>query len=109
MEYLIEGVRNIYHKDCKKFVESNKQLMDDVKYNNYPILKPMFDLKPNTFKELIKNIYGMDCYFLNETLRETNIDINIQMLLLRYYCASNEKNMSLVVLKNKTIDKSEDI
>ena len=109
MEYLIEGVRNIYHKDCKKFVEANKQLMDDVKYNNYPILKPMFDLKPNTFKELIKNIYGMDCYFLNETLRATNIDINIQMLLLRYYCSSNDKNVSLVVLKNKMIDKSEDV
>lgn len=109
MEYLIEGVRNIYHKDCKKFVEINKQLIDDVKYNNYPILNPLFDLKPNTFKELIKNVYGMGCYFLNETLRETNIDINIQMLLLRYYCASNKKNVSLVVLKNKMIDKNEDV
>jgi hypothetical protein len=109
MEYLIEGVRNIYHKDCKKFIEVNKQLMDDVIYNNYPMLKPMFELKPDTFKELIKNIYGMDCYFLNEALRGNEIDINIQMLLLRYYCASNDKNVSLVVLKNKTIDKSEDV
>lgn len=49
MEYLIEGVRNIYHKDCKRFVESNKQLMEDVKYNNYPTLKPLFDLKPDDF------------------------------------------------------------
>jgi len=109
MEYLIEGVRNIYEKDCKRFVDANKQLMEDVKYNNYPTLKPLFDLKPDTFKELMKNIYGMDCVFLNEALRLSKIDINIQMLLLRYYCESHEKNVSLVVLKNKTVDKSEDV
>ena len=109
MEYLIEGVRNIYQTDCKRFVEANKQLMDDVKYNNYPILKPLFDLKPDNFKDLMKNIYGMDCNFLNESLRASKIDINIQMLLLRYYCESNYENVSLVVMKNKTVDKNENV
>ncbi len=109
MEYLIEGVRNIYQTDCKRFVEANKQLMDDVKYNNYPTLKPLFDLKPDNFKKLMKNIYGMDCDFLNESIRSSKIDINIQMLLLRYYCESNYENVSLVVMKNNTVDKSEDV
>ncbi len=109
MEYLIEGVRNIYQNDCKKFVKINKQLMDDVIYNNYPILKPMFNLKHDNLKELMINIHGMNCYFLNEALQSSNIDINIQMLLLRYYCESHNKNVSLVVMKNKTVNKSEDV
>jgi hypothetical protein len=109
MEYLIEGVRNIYHKDCKRFVEANKQIMDDVLYNNYPTLKPLFDLKPDNFKELMMNINAMNCAVLNESLLTSKIDLNIQMLLLRYYCESHNENVSLVVLKNKTVDKSEDV
>lgn len=110
MEYLIEGVRNIYHKNCRKFLEQNNLLIENVKYNKYPDIKPLFNLKNNTISELVKNVYKMNCSDLNTIFdSKSKYDINVQLLLLRYYSSCNDKNLSLIVLKNKEIDKKEDI
>lgn len=77
MEYLLEGInRQNLKKKCELFIEKNKEIIEDVFLNNYPILSPIND----------KIIVSLDKKLKGDFIKKIVIDVSqkqIKFILLQ--------------------------